>query len=135
VSSIEREPVMKYPGEDAPLPFRHGGQPISDDEAVGVARRYVREQNEVSGKDEPLPTELPLPQEPGRTPIESFRLPRRRKWRARARADMEGRSLTDVINEALEAYANASPGSTVQYVLPSAGGAPRPGRRRSRSKA
>lgn len=128
----EREQDMIFPGEDAPLPMRIGGQPITDAEALGVARRYVREQNETSGKNEPVPDELPLPSEPGRTPIESFRLPRRRKWRARARAEMEGKSLTEVINEALEAYGNSSPGSVVQYVMPSTGG---PRRRRRRSKA
>ena len=110
-----QEGELMYPGEEAPLELRAGGQPITDDEALGVARRWTRESNERLSRDEPLPTELPLPSEPGTTPLASFRIPRRDITLARARSEMESRSLTEVIREALNAYIQSEPGAGVQY--------------------
>ncbi len=38
--------------------------------------------------------------------------------RVRAKAEMEGRTVTSVITEALEAYAATAPGSRVRWVPP-----------------
>lgn len=118
MSEAPHQSRTETPGEDAPLPMRAGGQPITDAEALGVWRRWIREQNEASGRQEDLPTELPLPNERGKTPLISFRVPRRAVLFARARAEMEGVSLTDVVRDFIEAYGRAEPGSVVQFAIP-----------------
>lgn len=112
---VDQAGELMYPGEDAPLVLRAGGQPITDDEALGVARRWVREANERLGHSEPLPSQLPLPSTPGVTPLASFRISRREVMLSRAKAEMEGRSLTEVVREILAAYNRSEPGATVQY--------------------
>jgi len=118
------------PGEDGPLPLEVGGPPVTDDEVLGVWRRWVRESNERLKRDEPLPTELPLPNPGGKTPLWSFRVPLLTILRARARADRERISLADVVNDFLEQYGRAEVGSQFRSVVRQGGG---PRRSRGRS--
>jgi len=98
--------------------MRHGGEPITDDEALGVARRLARAQ---AARGRVLialaePDQLPPHDAP---PIQSaHRLHPRLVMRVRAKAEMEGTTVTDVIRDALEAYAASAPGSRVKYVPP-----------------
>lgn len=116
------QPDNLLPGEDAPLPMVIGDPPVSDAEVLGVWRRWTREANARLRHDDPLPTELPPPNPPGKTPMFSFRAPLLRTLRARARADREGVSLAVVINDFLELYGRSEIGSQPKMVLPSAGG-------------
>lgn len=103
------------PGEDRPLAMRPGGQPITPDEALGVARRMARE-NQARGRKLThldLPDELPSPE--ARLIPAAYRLPPRTLMFVRAKAEMEGRTVTEVITEALEAYAVSSPGAKPVY--------------------
>lgn len=112
-ASSPPEPTGRaLPGEGAALPMRRGGQPIMPEEALGVSRRLARKRR----KDAPVPQELPLPNASGE--MAAFRLPPRTMAFVRARAEMEGRTVTDVIVEALEGYAASSPGSRPVYRLP-----------------
>ncbi|MBB5474608.1 hypothetical protein HF998_00460 [Cellulomonas hominis] len=122
----ETSPEM-LPGEAGPLPMEVGGPPVTEAEVLGVWRRWVREDNERRGRNDPLPTELPRPNEKGKTPMFSFRAPMLRMLRARARADREQVSLSVVINDFLERYGQGELGSVPRMVVP-----PAPGPRRSR---
>lgn len=107
------------PGEDAPLPRRRGGPPVTPEEALGTARRMLKERARRRGEPEPeLPEALPFLEESGVSPILSIRSPRRIWWIGHAKADMEGRGLSDAMREALGAYGASPPGSTVLYVPP-----------------
>lgn len=106
------------PGEDAPLPLRRGGPPPTADEALGTARRMARERAARRGVEPELPDSLPFLETSGTTPILSIRTPRRMWWFGHAKADMEGRSLSDAMREALSAYGASPPGSEVLYVPP-----------------
>ena len=110
--------AQHLPGEDAPLLPRRGGPPPTADEALGTARRMARERAQRLNTEPELPEALPFPSETGTTPLMSIRVPRRRQWFAHAKADMEGRTLTDVVNEALDAYGQTPPGSVLTYTPP-----------------
>lgn len=108
------------PGEAGPLPMRFGGEPITLDEALGVARRRARaaRTRRRARIDEGLPEELPAP---GVRPVQSgYRLPPRMMLLVRAKAEMESTTVTSVITEALTAYVDAPPRAAVQYALPKA---------------
>lgn len=122
------QPDELLPGEAAPLPMTIGGPPVSDAEVLGVWRRWVRQSNERLGRDEELPTELPLPNPGGKTPMFSFRMPLLLILRARARADREGVSLAKVVTTFIDQYGRSEIGSEVKMVVPVAGG-PRRSRR------
>jgi len=111
-------PVNALPGELAPLDptTRPWGAPISDAEALGVARRHARiaashgrRRTHLS-----LPDALPSPDAP---PImAAYRIPAHLIMKARAKAgDLEDTTVTRVIIDALQAYVSASPGAQVQY--------------------
>ncbi|HLV53964.1 MAG TPA: hypothetical protein VKY71_00155 [Actinotalea caeni] len=104
------------PGEAEQLPMRYGGEPITPDEALGVSRRIARVQiaqgrTKVKVLDELPPADAPL------VPW-ACRLPPRLLAFVRAKADMEGVTVTDVVTQALTAYANSTPGATVHYKAP-----------------
>ena len=126
---MTHQPDDLLPGEAAPLPMEVGAPPVTDEYVLGVWRRWVRQQNERLGRDDEMPTELPLPNPGGKTPMWSFRIPLLRVLRARARADREGRSLADVVSDFLDEYGRSEIGSVPKMVVPSAGG-PRRSRRR-----
>lgn len=106
------------PGEDAPLPRRRGGKPPTPEEALGTARRMAREHAQRRGVEPELPEALPFNEQAGTTPLLSVRVPKRVLWFAHAKADMEGRTVSDVVREALTAYGQTPPGSDVSYVPP-----------------
>lgn len=110
--------VPTLPGEDARLAPRPGGQPITPEEALGSWRRRVREDNAAFGRNEPIPTELPLPNEPGTKPMVSLRMPRRLQVMVWGKAEMEDRTLTEIVNEALSAYVASPPGTVPVYLTP-----------------
>ncbi|NCT91988.1 hypothetical protein GXB85_13655 [Cellulomonas sp. APG4] len=115
--SADTTTSSQLPGEDGPLPMRRGGAPITDDEALGVARRLARVQVAHGRRLTSLsaPTELPAPD----TRIQSaHRLPARLLMRVRAKAEMEGRTVTSVIEDALREYADSVPGSRLRAIPP-----------------
>ncbi|WP_188037084.1 hypothetical protein [Actinotalea sp. JY-7885] len=104
------------PGELAPLDpaTRPYGAPVSDAEALGVARRHARLQAAHGRKGAgAVPDELPAPE--ARVAMAAWRLAPRVLARARAKAELEGVTMTQVITDALSAYASSSPGAQVQY--------------------
>lgn len=106
----------RLPGEDGPLLMRRGGAPITNAEALGVARRQARLQlqhgRKVVGG---IPEALPGPDERVQA---AWRLPQRLLMRARAKAEMEDATLTAIVEAALDAYVEAPPGAVVRYQLP-----------------
>jgi len=91
-------------------PMRYGGAPITDAEALASHRRVQ------AARGLPIPDELPA--HDARIVQTAHRFPPRLLARVRARAEMEGVTVTDVLRDALEAYAAASPGSRVTYPTP-----------------
>ncbi len=111
-------PSTSLPGEIEPIPMRYGGDPITDTEALGVARRLARQHKAAGRKltSLDLPDELPPLDAPA---VQSaHRIPPRLLLRVRAKAEMEGRTVTSVILEALEGYAASPPGARVRYIAP-----------------
>lgn len=119
---------MGLPGESEPLAMRYAGEPITPDEALGVARRHHMRtlSQRVAAKNRGVkngiggPVEVPeppdeLPSPHARAVPAAYRLPPRLLAFVRAKAEMENRTVTDVIVEALQAYIAASPGAKVQY--------------------
>lgn len=108
----------QLPGEDGPLEMRHGGAPITPEEALGVSRRWAKvargQGRRLTNLD--VPDELPLPD--AKLVPAAYRLPPRLLMFARAKAEMEGRTVTHVITEALQGYADSAPGARVQYKAP-----------------
>jgi hypothetical protein len=110
--------ARRLPGEDAPLTREWGGAPVTDDEALGTARRLAREYAKRRKTEPEVPQVLPFAELSGNSPLLSVRAPKRTLWFAHAKADMEGRSVSDVVREALDAYAKTPPGAVVRYELP-----------------
>lgn len=106
------------PGEDAPLPRRIGGNPPTELEALGTARRMAREQAARRGVAPELPESLPFRETSGTTPILSIRAPKRDLWFGHAKADMEDRTVSDFVREALHEYGQTPPGSKLVFVPP-----------------
>ncbi|WP_156253716.1 hypothetical protein [Pseudactinotalea terrae] len=107
---------VTLPGESEQLPMRYGGEPITPEEALGVARRIARAQVAQGRKNAQIPDHLPGTDEllvPW-----ACRLPPRLLAFVRAKADMEGVTVTDVVSQALTAYAASAPGATVTYKAP-----------------
>lgn len=78
--------------------------PITDAEALHSLRRHTRVQRTAGRGTGPLPSELP---EPGtKKSSHIFRLAPRDIAFARARAELEGSSLTAVVEAAITAYAH-----------------------------
>lgn len=108
-----REPRREdaLPGELKPLPWVPGRGPITDEEALGVARRRCRVelagQPKTSGQRSSVPDELPAQCAPKKAAV--FRLPARAMAVAHARAELEGVPLTAVLEEMLVAYATGAP--------------------------
>lgn len=108
------------PGEAGPLPMRHGGAPITDAEALGVARRLARTaRRPVTSLDATELTELPPVAAPA---IQAaFRLSPRLLMFVRAKAEMENTTVTRIIEDALEGYAGSSPGAVQRWEAPAGG--------------
>lgn len=104
-----------FPGEDGPLAMRYGGEPITPDEALGVARRLARSRASAgrTGKNAVAPERLPTVGES--KSLGTYQLDDRLLAFARAKAEMEDRPLTDVVDEALSAYIAAPPGARAHW--------------------
>lgn len=130
VDFLRPDQLLGLPGELAPLEPRPFGEPIKPEEALGVARRHhvrtqaqrraARNRGLGDGPQAPAapvpdpPTELPHPE--ARLVSAAFRLSPRLLMLARGQAELEGgRTLTDVITEALEAYTRGTPGARFVY--------------------
>ena len=109
-------PTGTLPGESGPLEMRYGGAPVTDEEALGVARRMARMAEAHGRKAGAMRKVERFPSEDAALVQAAHRFPPAALFRARAKAEMEGRTLTEVLTEALEAYAASSPGAQVQYV-------------------
>lgn len=115
MSTSAAEPL---PGEDAPLPPRIGGKPPTELEALGTARRMAREQAQRRGVEPELPEALPFRETSGTTPLLSVRVPKRDLWFGHAKADMEDRTVSDVVRETVNEYGKTPPGSRMVFVPP-----------------
>ena len=109
--------ISTLPGELEPLPMRYGGAPVSDAEALGVARRHARVARAQGRKLGAMGDTDRFPSDDEKLVGAAYRFSRADLFRARAKAEMEGRTLTEVLSEALAAYAESAPGSQVQYVV------------------
>lgn len=96
------------PGEAGPLPLRVRGLPISEREALGVARRHARLLGERGrhGRGTEPPESFPVDAPPV---MASYKIPPRVLAYARARCEMEGVSVTDLVLAALIAYGEGNP--------------------------
>lgn len=109
------------PGQDDPLEMRYNGEPVTDDEALGVARRIAHLQRAQGRSLTGMGEVDELPAHNAKRLTAAWRLPPRTLFRARARAEMEGATMSEVVSEALKAYADAPPGSRVEYRMPGRG--------------
>lgn len=96
------------PGEDTPLPMRYLGAPITDAEALGVARRHARRRPAATVPEE-------LPEEGAALILTTVKLHPRAAAFARARAEMENLTLSDIVRAAVESYAFDSPGTATVF--------------------
>lgn len=109
------------PGEVEPLAMRAGGRPITPAEALAVLRRHTLTRRTSRPADgaisamPALPTALPGPGQ--QREMVASRLPGDVLAFARARAEMEGVSLTAVIEAALTAYGHGEPGRPVGFMV------------------
>lgn len=110
-------PLTPLPGEDAPLAMRYGGEPITPAEALGVARRLARlaADRGRTGRAATIPDALPPVD--GGTTLGTYKLPVRLLAFVRAKAEMEERTVTDVVTEALEAYVATPPGARAGWTI------------------
>lgn len=111
-------PAELLPGEDAPLPRRIGGNPPTEFEALGTARRMAREQAARRNVAPDLPDSLPFRETSGTTPLLSVRVPKRDLWFAHAKGDMEDRTVSDVVRDAVHEYGKTPPGSRLVFIPP-----------------
>ena len=105
------------PGEDHPLNFNErraagiSGR-LTYEEVLGVHRRlaakqYLRSSSEGMGGPLELPDDLPEDLDPRK--LVAVRLPQRLTAYCRARCELEGRTWTSVLEDAMVAYANGIP--------------------------
>lgn len=99
------------PGELAPLEYIDGRGPITEQEALGVARRFARKEIANGRRNTKITVPDALPNEGENKTSHIFRLPPRDVAFAKARAEMEGLSLTAIVEAAIHAYAHGAPTS------------------------
>lgn len=110
----------ELPGVLEPLPMRTGGAPITPAEALAVHQRHALTRRGraaagvISGPPR-VPDELPGLGEARE--MTALRLPADLLAYARARAEMEGVTLTAVLEAALAAYGEGSPGTPVGFLV------------------
>lgn len=117
---MSQSAAAPLPGEDAPVVREWGGAPPTPEEALGTARRLAREYAKRHRVEADVPQTLPFPEISGASPLLSVRTSKRTLWFAHAKADMEHRTVSDVVREALDVYGKTPPGSEVHYDLPKA---------------
>ena len=103
-----REPL---PGEDGPLVWERDRGPVTEDEALRVARRRRRAELARAPKTDRPREGVPevLPDTNAEKRSFTFRLPERHVLFAQARAELEGVPLTAVVDAALREYAEGRP--------------------------
>lgn len=101
--------MSTLPGENAPLEMVPGRGPITEAEALGVARRLARREIANGRKNTKVTVPDELPAEDALRTSSLFRLPPRMMAFVKARAEMEGRTVTSVVEEALAAYGYGAP--------------------------
>ena len=97
------------PGETAPLAPVPGRGPITPEEALGVSRRHARKEIANGRKNTKMTVPDALPDEHALRTSSLFRLPPRMMAFVKARAELEGRTVTSIVEEALTAYAYGAP--------------------------
>lgn len=100
---------LSLPGETAPLQFELGRGPITEDEALGVARRHARREITMGRLNSKTVVPDVLPAEDANRVSSIYRLPPRVVAVAKARAEMEGDTMTAVIERLLREYAAGTP--------------------------
>ena len=101
--------IALLPGEAAPLEYIDGRGPITAQEALGVARRVARKEIASGRRNTKMTVPDALPEVGENKTSHIFRLPPLDVAFARARAEMEGVSLTAVVEAAIRAYGQGSP--------------------------
>lgn len=113
------------PGEDQPLTLatRPAGPlaPVTDAEVLGSARRRARTQAARGRSLKRLDVPDELPPADGQLLMTAHRLPHLLVLRAQTKAEIEGRTMSSVLVEALAAYVASSPGSAPTYRAPRGG--------------
>ena len=112
-------PYDPLPGELSPLYWdgsRRG--PVTEAEALGVARRLADRAAREGRVRSAMARPVELPDRDALRVMTASRLPARVVMLARGRAELEGRTLTDVIELALVGYAASAPGTTATWDYP-----------------
>lgn len=97
------------PGEDAPLEYISGRGPITAREALGVQRRMARIEILRARPNSKAVVPDELPDEDAKRVSSIYRLPPRVMSFARARAEMEGHTMTGLIESFLREYGAGVP--------------------------
>lgn len=106
--------INALPGELAPLEWTEGRGPITADEALGVARRLARKEIERGRPNSKTTIPGELPDYDAVRSSFLFRLPPRMMAFVRARADIEDRTVTSVVEELLTMWAYSTPNAPQQ---------------------
>lgn len=107
--------VRDLPGETGPVAMVWSRGPITNEEALGVARRLARAElarGRVNARMT-VPEVLPAPDAPRVSSI--FKMDPRMMAFVRARAEAEGVTVTDVVRAALQTYATGRPGTPTTF--------------------
>jgi hypothetical protein len=113
------DPYDPLPGELTPLYWdgsRRG--PVTDVEALGVARRLADRAAREGRTRSAMARPVELPPLDALRIMSAYRLPARAVMVARARAELEGLTLTAVIDECLIGYAASAPGTVATWAYP-----------------
>ena len=117
MSTIDQQPL---PGELSAIQW-HGERrgPITDSEALGTSRRLARL---VASRGRPDLTNaaapVVLPDADAKRVMAGHRLQPRSLAFAKTRAELEGRGLTAVLDQLLESYGAAPPGTRATWHYP-----------------
>ncbi|TRW46426.1 hypothetical protein [Georgenia yuyongxinii] len=106
------------PGQDAALQRGRGETGVTERQVLRVARRLDREAREHGRPRIHLEVSDGLPGRDVNLVMASWRVPPRDLLFARARAEVEGSSLSAILRAFLAEFATTPPGSTVRLELP-----------------
>jgi hypothetical protein len=112
-------PYTPLPGELTPLQWDGTPRPpVTAAEALGVARRLADRAAREGRVRSAMARPVQLPDRAALRVMSAHRLPPLVVMMSRGRAELEGRTLTDVIERLLEGYASSPPGTVARWVYP-----------------
>jgi hypothetical protein len=116
--TLDHDPVEDdglLPGEASPVPMSWARGRITEDEALGVARRLARAELKRGRPNTRLTVPDALPESDAPRVSAIFRLDPRTMSFVKARAEAEGVTVTDVVRAALDQYAHGRPGTPTTF--------------------